>query len=95
MVQAEGVQFKTGANVGENVSAAELMEGNDVVLLCCGAKQARDINAPGRDASGIYFAVDYLTSVTQQPAGLQLCRRQGHRRQGQEGPGHRRRRHRQ
>ena len=60
----EGVQFKTGANVGENVSAAELMEDNDVVLLCCGAKQARDINAPGRDASGIYFAVDYLTSVT-------------------------------
>ena len=60
----EGVQFRTGANVGENVSAAELMQDNDVVLLCCGAKQPRDISAPGRDASGIYFAVDYLTSVT-------------------------------
>ena len=60
----EGVQFKTGANVGGNVSAEELMQNNDVVLLCCGAKQPRDISAPGRDASGIYFAVDYLTSVT-------------------------------
>ena len=60
----EGVQFKIGANVGGNVSADELMQDNDVVLLCCGAKQPRDISAPGRDASGIYFAVDYLTSVT-------------------------------
>ena len=34
------------------------------MVLCCGAKQARDINVPGRDAQGIYFAVDYLTSVT-------------------------------
>ena len=30
------------------------------LMLACGAKQARDINAPGRDAQGIYFAVDYL-----------------------------------
>ena len=36
----------------------------DAVVLCCGAKQARDIQAPGRDAQGIFFAVDYLTSVT-------------------------------
>ena len=34
------------------------------MVLCCGAKQPRDINAPGREAEGIYFAVDYLTSVT-------------------------------
>ena len=34
------------------------------MVLCCGAKQARDIQAPGRDAQGIFFAVDYLTSVT-------------------------------
>ena len=33
-------------------------------MLCCGAKQPRDICVPGRDAQGIYFAVDYLTGVT-------------------------------
>ena len=34
------------------------------MVLCCGAKQARDLNVPGRDANGVHFAVDYLTSVT-------------------------------
>ncbi len=36
----------------------------DAVVLCCGAKKARDINVPGPRRQGIYFAVDYLTSVT-------------------------------
>ena len=31
---------------------------------CCGAKKPRDLNVPGRDAKGVHFAVDYLTSVT-------------------------------
>ena len=35
-----------------------------VVLLCCGASNPRDIKAPGRDAKGIYFAVDFLNSAT-------------------------------
>ena len=61
--------------MGGNVSAEELQEKYDAVVLCCGAKQARDISVPGRDAKGIYFAVDYLTSVTKQSAGFQLCRR--------------------
>ena len=36
----------------------------DAVILACGASHPRDINAPGRDAKGIYFAVDFLTQVT-------------------------------
>jgi glutamate synthase (NADPH/NADH) small chain len=36
----------------------------DRVILCCGAKNPRDINVPGRDAKGIHFAVDFLTSTT-------------------------------
>lgn len=64
MLKAEGIRFVTGADVGGSVAAQQLQEEHDAVVLCCGAKQARDINAPGREASGIYFAVDYLTSVT-------------------------------
>ena len=64
LMKAEGVEFVTNANVGGNVSAQEVLDSHDAVVLCCGAKQARDINVPGRDAAGIYFAVDYLTSVT-------------------------------
>lgn len=51
-------------NVGENVDANELLDSYDAVILCCGAGNPRDINAPGRDASGIYFAVDYLKATT-------------------------------
>ena len=40
------------------------MKEYDAVVLACGAKNPRDINAPGRDAKGIYFAVDFLKSTT-------------------------------
>ena len=51
-------------DVGRDVSAQELTEQYDAVVLCCGAKEPRDIRVPGREAEGIYFAVDYLSSVT-------------------------------
>ena len=63
-MQDEGIEFVFNADVGNTVSAEELKARYDAVVLCCGAKQARDIQAPGRDAQGIFFAVDYLTSVT-------------------------------
>ena len=64
IMQAEGIVFKTGMDVGAGVDAAGILAGYDAVVLACGAKQPRDINVPGRDAEGVYFAVDYLTSVT-------------------------------
>ena len=64
IMEADGIEFITNANVGENIKAAKILKDYDAVVLCCGAANPRDINAPGRDAQGIYFAVDYLTSVT-------------------------------
>lgn len=64
VMQAEGVEFITNADVGKEVKAAKLLKEYDRVVLACGAKQPRDIHAPGRDAAGIYFAVDFLSSVT-------------------------------
>jgi glutamate synthase (NADPH/NADH) small chain len=64
IMQAEGVVFKTNMDIGGAVPAEDILREHDAVVLCCGAKRARDINAPGRDANGIHFAVDYLTSVT-------------------------------
>ena len=60
----EGVVFRTGVNVGEDITAAELLKEFDRVILACGASSPRDIKVPGRDAKGIYFAVDFLTSTT-------------------------------
>ena len=64
VMKAEGVVFKTGVNVGVDVKAKDLLKDFDRVILCCGAKNPRDIKAVGRDAKGIYFAVDYLTQTT-------------------------------
>ncbi len=64
IMKEEGVEFVTGANVGKDVKAAKLLKEYDRVILACGAKNPRDIKAPGRDAKGIYFAVDFLASTT-------------------------------
>ena len=47
-----------------DVKSAELLIEFDRVIFCCGSKHARDIKAAGRDAEGIYFAVEYLSRNT-------------------------------
>ncbi len=64
LMQAEGVEFRTGCDVGRDVSAEELLVRYDAVILCCGAKKPRDLQIPGREAQGICFAVDYLSAAT-------------------------------
>ena len=64
IMEEEGVTFQTGVDVGKDVKAAQLLKEFDRVVLCCGSSNPRDINAPGRDAKGIYFAVDFLSRNT-------------------------------
>lgn len=64
IMKAEGVNFVTNADVGHNISADEIMQKSDAVILACGSSNPRNINADGRDAEGIYFAVDFLKSTT-------------------------------
>ncbi len=64
LMKEEGVEFVVNANVGKDIEASKLMKEYDRVILACGASNPRDIKVPGRDAKGIYFAVDYLTRTT-------------------------------
>ncbi len=66
VMKAEGVAFVTGADVAgaTGPAPADLTAQYDAVVLCCGAKQPRDLAVPGREAQGIHFAVDYLSGVT-------------------------------
>lgn len=64
VLKEEGILFETNADVGVNVKADKLRKEFDSVVLCCGASNPRDINVKGRELKGIYFAVDYLKSVT-------------------------------
>lgn len=64
LMEAEGIRFVTNANVGQGVDPQHILAEYDAVVLCCGAGNPRDIRAEGRDANGIYFAVDFLKSTT-------------------------------
>lgn len=64
VMEEEGVKFVTGVDVGKEVKAAKLLAEFDRVVLACGASNPRDIKANGRDAKGIYFAVDFLKANT-------------------------------
>ena len=64
LMKEAGVIFKCSVNVGKDIKAKEILKNYDRVVLCCGASNPRDIKAPGRDAKGIYFAVDFLKEVS-------------------------------
>ena len=64
IMEEEGICFKTNCNVGKDIKVSSILKEYDRVILACGASNPRDIKAPGRDAEGIYFAVDFLKSTT-------------------------------
>ena len=61
LMEAEGVIFRPNVNVGVDVAMARLRADYDAVLLAGGAGQPRDLPVPGRELTGIHFAMDYLT----------------------------------
>ena len=64
IMEKEGVTFLTNQNINTKKKAEDIISKYDAVVLCCGASQPRDMKVTGRDAEGIYFAVDFLTSTT-------------------------------
>ena len=60
LMEAEGVAFRTRANVGDNVPLEALRRSVDAILLTGGATQPRDLRVPGRELRGIHFAMEYL-----------------------------------
>lgn len=69
---AEGVVFQTGVNVGVDVTAEDLRERFDAVLLTCGALAGRDTHeTPGRQLNGVHLAMDHLVPANRMVSGLQ------------------------
>ena len=69
IMEEEGVLFRTGVNVGVDLSAGDLRAQFDAVLLTGGSTKARDLPVPGRELKGIHFAMDYLPRQNRQVAG--------------------------
>ncbi|MFG1808054.1 glutamate synthase subunit beta [Streptomyces sp. NPDC049040] len=59
-MEAEGTTFRTGADIGGDLDAAELATRHDAVVLAVGAGEQRELPVPGRDLAGIHQAMDYL-----------------------------------
>lgn len=64
ILEEEGITFKCSVDVGVDITYEELKSSYDAIVLCCGAGNPRDIKAEGREAKGIYFAVDFLRATT-------------------------------
>lgn len=69
LMKQSGIRFIINAYVGKNVSVKQLQKENDVILLAGGSTIARDLPIPGRDAEGIYFAMDFLEQNNRKVAG--------------------------
>jgi glutamate synthase (NADPH/NADH) small chain len=68
-LEAEGVQFRAGVDVGETITVAELHSQFDAICVATGAGAARDLRVPGRELEGIHLAMDFLTSQNRRNAG--------------------------
>ena len=69
LLSEEGVEFRTGVNVGQDFPVQRLLDEYDAVGLTCGSTEARDLPAPGRELAGVHFAMEYLTQQNRLLAG--------------------------
>jgi len=69
ILAAEGIQFKTNTNIGKDVTATQLKDTNDALLLCMGATWPRDLPIEGRSLEGIHFAMEFLQTWQQKQHG--------------------------
>lgn len=64
VMRQSGIKFVLNTEVGKDISASQLVENYDAVVLCAGATKARSIAVEGKDLKGVYFAVDFLKANT-------------------------------
>jgi glutamate synthase (NADPH/NADH) small chain len=60
LLEEEGIRFEYGVDVGRDVTAQELRERHDALVVAIGSRLHRDVEVPGRELDGVHFAMDYL-----------------------------------
>ncbi len=68
-MEAEGVSFHYGVNVGHDITARQLEDSHDAVLLSGGSEHPRDLPVPGRELDGVHFAMDFLPQQNRRVSG--------------------------
>ncbi len=69
IMEEEGITFRTGVDVGVDISSDRLLRDFDAVCLTCGSTVPRDLPVPGRELAGVHFAMEYLTQQNRLNAG--------------------------
>ena len=72
LIEEEGVKFIYNTEAGKDISNEKLEKEFDIILMTCGSKQARDLNIKGREAKGVYFAMDFLTQQNRKVNNIPL-----------------------
>jgi glutamate synthase (NADPH/NADH) small chain len=72
LLEAEGIEFRAGVNVGVDIPTSALRRDFEAIVLCGGAGAARDLPVPGRELGGVHFAVEYLTQQNRRCEGDQV-----------------------
>ena len=71
-MRAEGVVFRSNTEVGVTVSADEILQQFDAMVLSGGSETPRDLGVPGRDLDGVHYAMDFLAQQNKRIAGEDL-----------------------
>ncbi|RSX54475.1 glutamate synthase subunit beta [Bifidobacterium samirii] len=70
-MEAEGTVFRTGVEIGRDISWDDLRSRYDAVVVAIGSTVPRDMNLPGRTLDGIHFAMEYLPDATRRVYGVE------------------------
>jgi len=70
LMKEEGIEFRCGVNAGKDIPAENLIKEFDVIVLCGGSETPRNLEVPGRELEGVYYAMEFLTQQNRINLGL-------------------------
>ncbi|WP_295731731.1 glutamate synthase subunit beta [uncultured Muribaculum sp.] len=73
LLREEGIEFRTGVNVGVDIPASELLDDYDAVCIAIGSEVPRDLRIDGRELKGIHFALELLQQQNRVNAGQEIA----------------------
>ncbi len=75
LLEAEGIEFRTGVTIGRDPSWSQLRATHDAVAIAIGAMRPRELDVPGRDLPGVVMAMEYLCEQNEVTGGERAAAR--------------------
>ena len=71
-MQSEGVEFKSNSEIGNNIMISDLLDQFDAIAVCIGSEVPRSLDIPGRNFSGVHYAMEFLSQQNNRIAGKEI-----------------------